>query len=155
SQGADTNTISTLVEMVEGKCTELGVVWKQIAGKKDNLCLAYVDSEEKSGAEVARELAKRLRPGKRGKLEEVGDWINRHTTGDSLLVVVDDFTGTGMTITKGFEKFVARSRTSLAIRQFLDEGRIVCYLMYAFPEGLDKLKKDFPAVAFNAVHVFA
>jgi hypothetical protein len=155
SQGADTNALSTLVEMVESKAAELSVVWKRIGGRTDNLCLAYVDGEEKSGAEVARELAKRLRPGKRGPLGEVFDWLHRHTDGQSMLVIVDDFSGTGTTIAKGLEKFIARSGTAPAIRQFLDERRVACYLLYAFPEGLETLKTRLPDIAFNAVHVFA
>jgi hypothetical protein len=154
SQGADTNALATLGEMVESNRAKREVVWKRIGGRTDNLCLAYVDNEEKSGAEVARELAKRLRPGKRGPLEDVKDWVHRHTDGDSLLIVVDDFSGTGTTIAKGLEKFVLRASTSPAIAQFLKEGWVACYLLYAFPEGLETLQNRFPTISFNAVHVF-
>ena len=123
-------------------------------GKLDNLCITYIDSEMKSGATTARELAKRLRPGKQGPPSEISDWMRTHTDKDALVLCVDDFAGTGSTISKGLRKFFDQKGIEEIRDIFLNEGRILCYLLYSFPEALDRLRTEYPKVKFLPINVF-
>jgi len=65
AEGAKTVAMSRVEEIVQETRKHLGTgTWRVIRGKYDNLCITYVDTETKSGAATARELAKRLRPSK-------------------------------------------------------------------------------------------
>ena len=108
----------------------------------------------KSGATTAREMAKRLRPGKTGAPSSLKQWIKSHHDKDSLILIVDDFAGTGSSIVKGLNSFFVDVGNSDVINNFLKEGRILCYLLFAFPEALQKMRSSHPDVKFLASHVF-
>jgi hypothetical protein len=129
-------------------------VWKEIRGRYDNLCITYVDSEIKSGATTTRELAKRRRPGKYGPATDIDDWIVAHRDQDPILVLVDDFAGTGETISKGLRKLIARPRIAAELDSLLREGRLALYLLFAFPEAVDRLRKEFAGLDVTAATVF-
>jgi len=155
TEGAKLHALERLQETLQARRLEIGDgAWKVVKGKLDNLCITYIDSEMKSGATTARELAKRLRPGKQGPPSEISDWMRSHADKDALVLFVDDFAGTGSTILKGLRKFFDQKGIEEIKRIFLNEGRILCYLLYSFPEALDKLHTEYPKVKFLPINVF-
>jgi hypothetical protein len=108
----------------------------------------------KSGATTARELAKRIRPGKQGPPTDISDWMKLHTDKDALVLMVDDFSGTGTTISRGLRKFFDQKGSEEVKEMFLSEKRILCYILYAFPEAVNKLKREYPKVSFSFVNMF-
>jgi hypothetical protein len=154
SEGARTIYLGKVEEMIEAKRRNLELPWRIFRGKKDNLCIAYTDSEIKSGAEVARDLAKRIRPGKLGPLGDIKNWMGSREQSDGLVIIVDDFSGTGSTISNGLKKSLSQISVLPIGRRFLREGRIVCFLLYAFPEALERLRAEFPEIDFNAAYFF-
>jgi hypothetical protein len=136
SDGARELAISKVTEGITAKRLTLGSkVWKLIRGRKDNLCLSYVDSDLKSGASLTREVAKRLNPGKAGSAADILNWIKTHAASDSMIVLLDDLSGTGETMRKGLAKWIAGNRDCLT--PYLDEGRIMLALLYATGSALD------------------
>lgn len=128
--------------------------WRVIKGKLENLCLTCVDSETKSGASIVRELAKRMLPGKYGPAIATVSWMNSHADQDALLVLLDDFAGTGDTLKKGIKRFL-ESITDKAVRSaFLDQGKIMCCVLHAFAEAQKNLQKHFPQIRFVFVNMF-
>jgi len=155
SEGAKLQALSIIEEALLAKRRETGDgAWKVIRGKLDNLCITYVDTEMKSGATTARELIKRLRPGKYGAPNTLSDWMKSHVEKDALILIVDDFSGTGSTIQKGLEKFFSQGGAKEAFEGYLNERRILCYILYSFPGALQKLRESYPGVEFLAAHVF-
>jgi hypothetical protein len=155
SEGARLHNLGTIDEAILRKRQTVGSkVWKEIRGRYDNLCITYVDSEIKSGATTTRELAKRRRPGKYGPATDIDDWIVAHRDQDPILVLVDDFAGTGETISKGLRKLIARPRIAAELDSLLREGRLALYLLFAFPEAVDRLRKEFAGLDVTAATVF-
>lgn len=143
-----------------GKVQEtLQEIWKEAGSdamfrrRRPDLCMTFLDSEMKSGAITARDLAKRLSPAKQGAPREISNWIRTHDPTKSWLLIVDDFAATGNTLLGGFKKLVQESDPS-AIRSLLKARRIICCLLYAFPEALDELKQSYPEVVLVAANVF-
>jgi hypothetical protein len=156
SDGARLQALLKIEEALLAKRRETGKgVWVTVRNRIDNLCITYVDTEMKSGATTARELAKRLRPGKSGAPSTLADWINSHIDKDALLLIVDDFAGTGNTVNKGLSKFFSQQNIKDALGIYLKEKRILCYLLYSFPEALTKLKRAYSEIEFIATHVFS
>jgi hypoxanthine phosphoribosyltransferase len=155
TEGAKLQALSIIEEALLAKRRGTGgSVWNIIRGKLDNLCITYVDTEMKSGATTARELMKRLRPGKSGAPNTLSDWMKSHVEKDALILIVDDFAGTGSTIQKGLEKFFGQEGGKEILESYLNERRILCYILYSFPEALQKLQESYPKVEFLATHVF-
>jgi len=155
TEGAKLQALSIIEEALLAKRRETGGgAWNIIRGKLDNLCITYVDTEMKSGATTARELMKRLRPGKSGAPNTLSDWMKSHVEKDALILIVDDFAGTGSTIQKGLEKFFGQEGAKEILESYLNERRILCYILYSFPEALQKLQESYPKVEFLATHVF-
>jgi len=154
SEGARTIYLGKVEEMIETKRRDLGFPWRIFKGRKENLCIAYTDSDTKSGAEVARDLSKRIRPGKLGPLGELRPWLVNRGQSDGLIIVVDDFSATGSTISKGLKRAFNLIGSVPAAKRFLREARIACFLLYAFPEALEVLKTEFPEIDFNAALFF-
>jgi hypothetical protein len=155
SDGAKLQALSKIEEALWAKRRDTGDgAWKIMRHRKDNLCITYVDTEMKSGATTARELAKRLQPGKSAPSNTLTDWMKSHVDKDSLIVIVDDFSGTGSTIEKGLRKFFSQEGVKESLEIFLSEKRIVFYLLFSFPEALEKLKSSYPEIEFNAANVF-
>jgi len=155
TEGAKLQALSKVEEALSAKRRETGDgAWKVIRGKLDNLCITYVDTEMKSGATTARELMKRLRPGKSGAPNTLLDWMKSHVEKDALILIVDDFAGTGSTIKKGLVKFFAQEGAKEILESYSNEGRILCYILYSFPEALQKLHASYPRLEFLATHVF-
>jgi hypothetical protein len=154
SEGARSQALFTLQEAVRAKRREIGSgQWKAVRGKQDNLCITFVDTETKSGGTTARELAKMLRPGKCAAPEEITYWMKTHVDEDALLLIVDDFAGTGSSILKGLKSFFDIKGIDRVRHRFLSEGRILCYLLYSFPEALDKFQHEYPEVQFFSVNI--
>jgi hypothetical protein len=109
----------------------------------------------KSGATTARELAKRLPPGKQGAPGEISNWMRSHVSEDALILIVDDFAGTGSTLSKGLKKFFDQVGSGNVVDTFLREGRILCYLLYSFPEAINRLRGEYPKVQFLSANVFS
>lgn len=154
NEGTRLQTLSILVEAIHARQTELGDSWKIIRGKKDNLCLSYVDSETKSGAEIVRELQKRLLPGKADAADKTFEWMKSHIKQSPLVVISDDFSGTGDTLLKGIDKFLNDRSNKSLIDSYCAMERILCLLLFAFPEALERLRSAFPKVRFMAARVF-
>jgi hypothetical protein len=155
TEGAKLHALEKLQEILRASQLEMGDgAFKVVRGRYDNLCITYIDSEMKSGATLARELAKRLLPGKQGPPYEISDWMRSHSDKNALVLVVDDFAGTGSTISKGLKKFFDQRGIEEVREIFLREGRILCYLLFSFPEAVEKLRKEYPQVRFISVKVF-
>lgn len=154
TEGARGRTLTMLEDALQDRRNSVGSgTWKVIRGRKDNLCIAYVDSETKSGAVTAREIAKRLRPGKVADCESIAPWIRAHTRDDALILIVDDFSGTGSTLELGIGRFFEYAKRN-GVESFLSEGRVSCYCQFAFPEALERLKRTFAGIEFLSAHVF-
>ena len=123
-----------------------------VRGRRDNLYLAYVDSEFKSGATTARQLAKRMRPGKIGPVEEVPTWVRGHAEWNPLVVVVDDFAGTGSTLRRGLERLWSLDRTMML--ELAEEQRLICCLQTAFSEAVCSVSKKFAGIQFLVMRHF-
>ena len=155
TEGAKVQALSVLVEALQAERQQTGSgSWTLVRGKYDNLCITYVDSEIKSGAITARELTKRLRPGKSGPSGTVYNWMKLHVAKDALVLIVDDFAGTGSTLSEGLAKFVNHTGTEVVVETFLNQARILCYLLYSFPEALQILRERHPKVKFLVAHAF-
>lgn len=155
TEGAKLQALLKIEEALLTKRRETGEgTWKVIRGRSDNLCVTYVDTEMKSGATTARELTKRLRPGKSGAPRTLSDWMKSHIEKDALILIVDDFAGTGSTILKGLQRFFSQEGIKEILERYLSERRILCYLLYSFPDALQILRKHFPKVDFLATYVF-
>jgi hypothetical protein len=141
NEGAKSLTLAHLEQMVRARRLEIGEkTWKIERGRVDNLCLTYVDSELKSGATTTRELRNILRPGKSGGTNEIGTWMRTHVDDDPMVVLVDDFAGTGSTLVNGINRF--RSQVDAKIWQrYLSEGRISVFIMFAFPEAVENVRR--------------
>lgn len=153
SEGAYAQKILRLEEAVADKRRSTGQgVWKEFRRRKDNLAIAYVDGGLKSGVALTRELRNRLRPGKSGPLKSMGTWLATHADQDALLLVADDFAATGNSLVKGIGAACDQYGEQLA--PFFEEGRVLCYTLYAMPEALYQLRERFPNLEVNCMKCF-
>jgi hypothetical protein len=86
NEGASINCLAKMQESLQARRLDVGGgAWHVIRRRLDNLCITYVDCETKSGAATARELAKRMGPGKCGPLTDVdsGSHGQRSVASDS------------------------------------------------------------------------
>ncbi len=152
---AHTHALNKAQDMIEVKRKELGFAWQVLRGKKMTLCICHVDDDETSGAQTARDLSKRLRPIKCDSLGQLKrDWLSSFARdGKELIVVVDDFSGTGDTMSKGISECLDRLNFPAA-KRIREERRMVCLLLYSLPEALEELKRRYPDIDFNAANVF-
>ena len=111
-----------------------------------------MDSETKSGAATARELAKRMSPGKCGPASGIPTWVRGHAESDPLVVVVDDFAGTGNTLVRGLKQLWKSDGTMMS--DLAAEGRVICCLQAAFPEAVRHVKKEFAGVEALVMRTF-
>jgi hypothetical protein len=154
SDGAKGVALHKVQEMILAKRRECGHgVWRIIKGKSDNLCVTYVDSDVKSGATTAREIAKSLRPGKCAAVGDIGNWMRSHIDEDPILILVDDFAGTGDTVVSGLRSMRKQVETSVLDR-YLAEKRVAFYLLFAFPEALAAIRQQNPGLEVIAANVF-
>jgi hypothetical protein len=155
NEGARSLALSRLEEMIRARRQELGEKkWKIERGRLDNLCLSCVDSELKSGATVVRELRNMMRPGKAGSASEIGSWMMSHANDDPMVVILDDFAGTGSTLCKGLMRFRAQIDPKLW-HEYSSSGRISVFLMYCFPEAIEHLRKEVPGIHVVAANMLA
>ena len=154
NDGAFVNGLAKMEESVRARRLDVGDgTWRVVRGRRlDNLYLAYVDSETKSGAATARELAKRMIPGKCGSASGVPTWVRGHAESDPLVVVVDDFSGTGHTLVKGLERLWKLDRAMMS--ELAAEGRLICCLQAAFPEAVRNVKSEFEGVDTLVMRTF-
>ncbi len=153
NEGMKARGLSKIEEMIQGKRQSLGKgVWQIVKGRRDDLAVGYVDSEHKSGATTAREIQKMLRPGKCSMAIELDGWMGSHAAFDPLVVIVDDFAGTGNTLAKGLRKFKDKVSPE-RWQRFIDEGRIALFVMYAFPEAIQAIRDAFPGVDVSAANI--
>jgi hypothetical protein len=154
SAGSRDYLISRLVEVVSAYRLTVGSGrWTVFRGKRDNLCLLYLDSELKSGASLAREVSKRIGPSKAGDTEEIATWMKSRADKDPVVVLVDDFAGTGETVEAGLTRWRLANKDEALFDRYLAEGRILLVLLQAFPEALDRIQNAEPrlkVVAINA-----
>ena len=145
SEGANVNGLAKMEESLSARRLDIGHgAWQIVRRRKDNLYLGHVDSETKSGAATARELAKRMSPGKCGHVEGMRTWVQGHRHQDPILVVVDDFSGTGTNLVRGLERLWLRDEALFS--ELAEEGRMVCCLQTAFPEAIERVRQRFPKV---------
>ena len=153
TDGAFVNGIGKMERSVSARHKEIGGgAWKIVRRRLDNLYLVYVDSETKSGAATARELAKRMSPGKCGSARAVPTWVRGHAESDPLVVVVDDFAGTGSTLVKGLERLW--NSDGELIPDLAAEGRLICCLQAALPEAVRRVQREFKGVVVLAMKTF-
>ena len=153
TEGARLHAIDTLQEMLQAARQTVGSgAWRMVTGRRENLCISYVDSELKSGATLTRELAKRLRPGKSGPLSGVAEWVRTRKDTDSILLIVDDFAGTGRTLSGALDALV-KMVDEATIERFAKEGRLLCYVLFAFPEAIERVGKKHKGFKVSAMNV--
>ena len=154
NDGAFVNGLAKMETSVRARRQDVGRgAWRIVRGHRlDNLYLAYVDSEAKSGAAIARELAKRMSPGKCGPASGVPTWVRGHAETDPLVVFVDDFAGTGNTLVKGLERIWKSDGEMMP--DLASEGRVICCLQAAFPEAVGRVKEEFAGVEVLMMRTF-
>jgi len=153
SDGAIANELTKMHDAIQARRLDVGKgAWKIVRKRNDNLCIAFVDSEVKSGGSIARELTKRIHAGKCGALEEASSWIRSHLDQDPILVIADDFTASGATLDKGLRK--AMNDKGSGFRELVSEGRVICCVLTAFPEAIQRIKKAHPQIPVIAMRVF-
>ena len=154
NDGAFVNGLAKMEESVRARRQDVGDgVWRIVRRRRlDNLYLAYVDSETKSGAATARELAKRMSPGKCGPASGVPTWVRGHAESDPLVVVVDDFAGTGSTLARGLKRLWKSDGAMMT--ELAAEGRVICCLQAAFPEAVRLVKEEFAGVEALVMRTF-
>jgi hypothetical protein len=155
SDGAREYAISKLLEGVNAFRLEVGSgKWSVFRARRDNLCVSYVDSEVKSGANLARDVMKRLGPGKTGDSRDISGWLKSHVEADPLLLLVDDFSGTGSSICNGFRKWKSDLKDLALVETYLNQGRVMFGLLYSFGEALDALRKLEPRIRYFSAQAF-
>ena len=153
NEGAYVNNLEKMKECIQARRLDIGNgSWNMVRRRRDNLCISYVDSETKSGAATARELAKRMNPGKCGPLNDIRAWIHGHIESDPLLVIVDDFAGTGNTLNSGLNRLFGKNADVL--NELGREGRVLCCIQTAFPEAVQLLESEFPDVCVLVMETF-
>ena len=153
SEGMSTNGLEKMQATIKARRQEVGDgAWRMVRRRRDNLCIGYVDSEVKSGATTARELGKRMRPGKCGGVDGMSTWLRGHWDEDPILVVVDDFAGTGATLVKGLRGLWSQDEGLFS--EAAREGRILCCLQTVLPEAIDRIERQFPNVVVLPMTTF-
>ena len=153
NEGARALGLHKLEEMIAARRRQIGDgVWHVVKNRLDDLCISYVDSDHKSGAVTARDIQKSMRPGKCAATSDLEIWMRTHLEESALVVLVDDFAGTGETLAKGIKRF--RDKVAPEIwKRYADEGRLSLYVMFAFPEAIRKAKAVCPQVDVVAANV--
>lgn len=155
SEGERVLAINRLQEAVQALAEgEKRIVWRILRGRHDNLCITFVDSDTKSEASTAREAAKILRPSKCTGISEVGNWLRDHLKQQAVLLIVDDFAGTGNTLLKGLDAFSSHRSDEAVFRGFYDAGAIHLFLLFAFPDAVRAIQRRFPKIRTTAIRVF-
>lgn len=153
NEGARALSVHKLEEMIDARRLSVGDgAWTIIKSRRDNLAIGYVDGEHKSGGALARELRASLRPGKCTPATELDGWMRTHLDSDAMVVLVDDFSGTGSTLVKGLRRFRQKVAEEVWGR-YVAERRISLYVLYAFPEALELLRKEFSGVEISAANI--
>jgi hypothetical protein len=153
SDGAKLKALGRIQEMLQEMWKQAGVEPNYRMRRRPDLCMTFLDSEMKSGGVTARDLAKRLSPAKQGSPSDVANWLKAHANSKPWLLIVDDFAGTGQTLSDGFKRlFQQIDRKTIEILQ--KERHIICCLLYSFPEALDRLQAEYQQVQFHAANVF-
>ena len=153
NDGAIASGLSKMHDAILARRQEIGnQAWKIFRGRNDNLCITFVDSEVKSGGVIARELAKRARPGKCGPLADSGSWTISHLEQDPILVIVDDFTASGDTLVKGINKAIEQDGAGFG--ELVSQGRVICCVLTAFPEAIEKVQNEHPNIPVISMKVF-
>lgn len=153
NDGSIANGLSKMHDAIQAARLEVGKgAWRIVRNRSDNLCITFVDSEVKSGGVIARELAKRVRPGKCGPLDQSEAWVRTHLDQDPILLVVDDFTASGDTLVRGLKKATENAESSFS--QLVSEGRVLCCVLTAFPEAIERIKSAYPTIPVLAMRVF-
>lgn len=135
-----------MAEMIDAHRINLGQLgWKIVKARNDNLAVAYLDAEHKSGATTAREVSRAAKAGKIGPANEMAAWMKQHEADEPILVIADDFAGTGGTLVKGLQKMKSKVPEPLW-RNYLESGRLVIIVMYAFSEALTAVREAFPGI---------
>ena len=153
NDGANVNGLAKMDDSLNARRQDIGDgAWRMFRRRKDNLYLGHVDTDTKSGATTARELAKRMSPGKCGPVEGMHTWAQGRLDNDPVLVVVDDFAGTGNTLTKGLKRLWSLDQQLFS--KLAEQGRVVCCLQTAFPEAIRRVTQQFPKVQVLTMTTF-
>ena len=143
--GATVSAIEKMERALMARRQDVGEgAWQMRRRRRDNLYLGHVDSDTKSGAAMARELAKRMSPSKSDHVGGVPTWLKAHWNQDPMVVIVDDFAGTGRTLERGLAELWKQDADLLSAAA--KEGRVVCCLQAAFSEAVDRIRRPFPTV---------
>ncbi|MBR0739650.1 hypothetical protein JQ581_22205 [Bradyrhizobium liaoningense] len=146
NEGARGLATAKLEEMIRARRLDVGgKAWKVERGRIDNLCLAFVDSDLKSGATLVRELKNMMRPGKSGAAKEISQWMQSHADHDPMVVILDDFAASGSSLVKGISTF-RKSVDPQVWRAFAENGRISIFVMFAFPEAIESVRAAYPSL---------
>ena len=94
-----------------------------------------------------------MRPGKSGAANEIGVWMERHAGDDPMVVIVDEFAGTGKSLVRGVGQFRSTVETSIW-RQYTNQGRISVFLMFAFADAVQNVQHHYPDVHVVAANIF-
>lgn len=147
--------MNKIEEMILAKRRTVGNgSWNIVKNRRDNLAIGYVDAEHKSGATMARDAKNMLRVGKCAPAADLEGWMRSHAEADALVIILDDFAGTGSTLVKGMRKFQSKISIDLWER-YIKEGRLALFVMFAFPEALDALRDEFPGIQVLAATVLS
>jgi hypothetical protein len=151
SEGERIHAMQRVEEVIRASSAEPRV-WRIVKRRHEGLCVSYVDSETKSGAYTAREMGKLLLPGKCTGVADIGVWLQSHLDHDALLLIIDDFAGSGATMLKGLSRF--NRKDTVAFQRFCDTGRVHLVVLFAFPEALRALREQYPKIRVTCIRPF-
>jgi hypothetical protein len=155
SDGAREYALSKVIDGVNARRLELGGgKWVVVRGRRNNLCLSYLDSDLKSGSGLTREVTKRLGPSKSGDAKEISNWITTHANEDPIVVLLDDFSATGSTICKGLRRWKAEIKDGAILERYLNERRVMLVVLYALGTAIDAIREFEPRLQVFTSSVF-
>ena len=144
TEGAKKHQLNSIEEGLQAKRKKLDKgIWKIYRDKKFNLCITYTDNDIKSGATTARDLHKRLRPSKVGPSNSIYEWMKSRINDDPIVLIVDDFAGTGNTLIKGLNSFLNNPEYSDVLKRYLKERRIFLWSIVYIPQSPRCTKRKF------------
>jgi hypothetical protein len=154
TEGMRANMLAKVDEMIVARRVATGSgKWTIVKNRRTNLAIGYLDVDHKSGATMAREMKTRMQAGKCASASDMDTWMRANADKDGFVALVDDFAGTGQTLVGGLKK--ARTKVSAELwERYVSEGRLCLFLMYAFPDGIEAVKAEFPGIPVLVAHVF-
>lgn len=152
TEGMRATMLTKVEEMILAKRVNTGNgAWTIVKGRRTNLAIGYLDVEHKSGATMARDMKTRMQAAKCSIANDLSQWMRTNAESEGFVAIVDDFAGTGQTLVNGIRK--AREKVGAEMwDRYAASGHLCLYVMYAFPDAIENVRKEFPGVTVLVAH---